>query len=152
MLNLRTVFLTGILVGGIGAWWIQHLRIQLLQSQYQHIVDQSKVETEIAKKQGENRLLYNQRQQEASNGQYQRNIDQLHVLVSSLQHARTVSSFVPSVSPVASKSDVACFDRSELERTLQQFDGGIQGLITEGDATAFALNNARVWAATMRDK
>lgn len=151
MLNLRTIFLFGILVGGIGAWWVQHLRIQLLQMQYQHIVEQSKVETQIAKKQGENRLLYNQRQQEASDAQYQRNISQLHNVVNSMQHARTATRFLPAVPATASQPELACFDRSDLERTLHQFDGGIQGLIEEGDETAIALNNAREWAVAMRN-
>lgn len=150
MLTLRSIFFLGILIGAIGAWWIQHLRIQILQSQYQHVVEQSKMETEIAKKQGENRLLYNQRQREASDAQYQRSIIELHNMVNSLQHKRASSSFVPSIPSTAAKPKLACFDRSELERTLQQFDGGIQGLIEEGDETALALNNARDWANSLR--
>ena len=63
---------------------------------------------------------------------------------------RARSRFVPAA-PAGSRSvDLACFNRADLERTLQRFDEAVTGLIAEGDADAVGLNVARSWASGIR--
>lgn len=56
------------------------------------------------------------------------------------------SSFVPAASPGAGSPDRACFDRARLERAINQFATGVQGIAEAGDKALIDLDVARSWA------
>lgn len=66
--------------------------------------------------------------------------------VKRLRDARSGSSFVPGPAAGASRPDLACFDRAELESALRRFDQELQGIVDEGSAATVDLNTAKVWA------
>jgi hypothetical protein len=56
------------------------------------------------------------------------------------------SNYVPAAPTGASRPDLACFDRTQLESTIRNLDAGIQGLIDKGDEAVVNLNTGKRWA------
>lgn len=78
----------------------------------------------------------------------QRELDRARIadLSKRLRDARSRSSFVPPASPLATSPHRATFDRAILERTIQQFDEGVSGIVAEGDVARVDLDTAKRWA------
>lgn len=144
--TLAALFALGLAFGGSGAWWVQGLRLDAVQA----FVATAKAEGDAAKKLAEATAAEDKRKKESSDHEYQTTIASLRADVKRMRDARASIRYVPAA-PAGSRSvGLACFDRAELERTLQQFDEAITGLIAEGDADAVGLNVARSWAAGIR--
>ena len=54
--------------------------------------------------------------------------------------------FVPPAAPGSASSDLACFDREQLNGALRAFAAGVQGLIEEGGEAVIGLDAAKGWA------
>ena len=144
--TLAALFALGLAFGGSGAWWVQGLRLDAVQA----FVATTKAEGEAAKKLADAKAAEDKRNKESSDHEYETTIASLRADVKRMRDDRARSRFVPAA-PAGSRSvDLACFDRAELERTLQQFDEAVTGLIAEGDADAVGLNVARSWAGGIR--
>lgn len=76
-------------------------------------------------------------------------IDTLNATVRRLRNARPSSSFVPPAPAAASRPDLACYDRPELERATGKFIEGLRGLADEGSAATVDLNTAKTWAGQL---
>lgn len=143
-------FVLGLTTGTGGAWWVQGLRLDALQAKYDGFVATTKAEGEAAKKLAEAQAAEDKRKKESSDHEYETTIASLRADVKRMRDDRARNRFVPAA-PAGSRSvGLACFDRADLERTLQQFDEAVTGLIAEGDADAVGLNVARSWAAGIR--
>ena len=92
------------------------------------------------------KTIEDEKRKEAADAENMRLNRQLADAARRLRDARAASNFVPAASPGAASPERACFGRTELERTLQQLDAGIQELITEGDRAVIDLDTARRWA------
>ncbi len=139
-------FVVGLSSGAGGAWWVQGLRLDAVQA----FVATTKAEGEAAKKLADATAAEDKRKKESSDHEYQATIASLRADVKRMRDDRARSRFVPAA-PAGSRSvGLACFDRADLERTLQQFDEAVTGLIAEGDADAVGLNVGRSWAAGIR--
>ena len=147
---VAAAFVIGLSSGAGGAWWVQGLRLDAVQAEYDGFVATTKAEGEAAKKLAEATAAEDKRKKESSDHDYQTTIAGLNADVKRMRDARASIRYVPAA-PAGSRSvGLACFDRAELERTLQQFDEAITGLVAEGDADAVGLNVARSWAAGIR--
>lgn len=147
---LAALFALGLAFGGSGAWWVQGQRLAATQARFDGFVGTVKAEGEAAKKLADATAAEDKRKKESSDHEYQTTIAGLNADVKRMRDDRARSHYVPAA-PAGSRSvDLACFDRAELERTLQQFDEAVTGLIAEGDADAVGLNVARRWAAGIR--
>ena len=147
---LAALFALWLASGAGGAWWVQGLRLDAVQAKYDGFVATTKAEGEAAKKLAEAAAAEDKRKKESSDHEYQTTIASLRADVKRMRDDRARSRFVPAA-PAGSRSvGLACFDRADLERTLQQFDEAVTGLIAEGDADAVGLNVARSWAAGIR--
>lgn len=147
---VAAAFVIGLSSGAGGAWWVQGLRLDAVQAEYDGFVATTKAEGEAAKKLAEATAAEDKRKKESSDHDYQTTIAGLNADVKRMRDARAGIRYVPAA-PAGSRSvGLACFDRAELERTLQQFDEAITGLVAEGDADAVGLNVARSWAAGIR--
>jgi len=147
---LAALFALGLGSGGSAAWWVQGLRLDAVQAEYDGFVATTKAEGEAAKKLADATAAEDKRKKESSDHEYQTTIASLRADVKRMRDARARSRFVPAA-PAGSRSvGLACFDRADLERTLQQFDEAVTGLIAEGDADAVGLNVARSWASGIR--
>jgi hypothetical protein len=143
-------FVVGLSSGAGGAWWVQGLRLDAVQAEYDGFVATTKVEGEAAKKLADATAAEDKRKKESSDHEYQTTIARLDADIKRMRDDRSRSRFVPAA-PAGSRSiGLACFNRADLERTLQQFDEAVTGLIAEGDADSVRLNVARSWAAGIR--
>ena len=143
-------FVLGLTTGTGGAWWVQGLRLDAVQARYDGFVATTKAQGEAAKKLADATAAEDKRKKESSDHEYQTTIAGLNADIKRMRDDRARSRFVPAA-PAGSRSvGLACFDRADLERTLQQFDEAVTGLIAEGDADAVGLNVARSWAAGIR--
>jgi len=147
---LAALFALGLAFGGSGAWWVQGLRLDAVQAEYDGFVATTKAQGEAAKKLADATAAEDKRKKESSDHEYQTTIASLRADVKRMRDARAGSRFVPAAPAGSRRVDLACFDRAELERTLQQFDEAVTGLIAEGDADAVGLNVARSWASGIR--
>lgn len=83
---------------------------------------------------------------ENADAENNRTITSLRADVKRLRDERASGRFVPAA-PAGSRSpDIACFDRAELERALQQFDDEVTAIVADGDEATVNLNTAKRWA------
>lgn len=143
-------FVIGLSSGAGGAWWVQGLRLDAMQAEYDGFVATTKAQGEAAKKLADATAAEDKRKKESSDHEYQTTIASLRADVKRMRDARAGSRFVPAAPAGSRRVDLACFDRAELERTLRDFDSAIQGLVDQGSADAVGLNVARSWAAGIR--
>lgn len=136
-------FVIGLSSGAGGAWWVQGLRLDAVQAEYDGFVATTKAQGEAAKKLAEATAAEDKRKKESSDYEYQTTIASLRADVKRMRDDRTRASFVPAA-PAGSRSPgLACFDRADLDGALRRLDAGISGLIEEGDADAVGLNAGR---------
>lgn len=135
--------------GAGGAWYIQGLRIDALRAEYKGFVATVKAQGEAAKKIADAKEAADKKRKEENDAAYQTDIARLTADNRRMRDERARSRFVPSGPGAAGSSGLACFDRAELERALQQLDNGVSGLLEEGDADAVGLKVARRWASGM---
>ena len=147
---LVALFALGLAFGGSGAWWVQGLRLDAVQAEYDGFVATTKAQGDAAKKLADATAAEDKRKKERSDHEYQTTIARLAADVKRMRDDRARASYVPAAPASSRRADLACFDRAELERTLQQFDDAITGLFAEGDADAVGLNVARSWATGIR--
>lgn len=143
-------FVIGLSSGAGGAWWVQGLRLDAVQAEYDGFVATTKAQGEAAKKLADATAAEDKRKKESSDHEYQTTIASLRADVKRMRDARAGSRFVPAAPAGSRRVDLACFDRAELERTIRDFDTAIQGLVDQGSADAVGLNVARSWAAGIR--
>ncbi len=147
---LAALFALGLGSGGSAAWWVQGLRLDAVQAEYDGFVATTKTQGEAATKLAEATAAEDKRKKESSDHEYQTTIASLRADVKRMRDARAGSRFVPAAPAGSRRVDLACFDRAELERTIRDFDSAIQGLVDQGSADAVGLNVARSWAAGIR--
>lgn len=137
----------GALSGAWGAWYIQGLRIDALRADFGRFVATTKAQGEAAKKVAAAKEATDKKRKEESDATYQTTIARLAADNKRLRDARSRGGYLPAGPGTPGRSDLACFDRSELERTLRRLDDGVSELLAEGDTDAVGLNVARRWAA-----
>jgi hypothetical protein len=143
-------FALGLASGAGGAWTVQGWRLDAAQAKFDGFVTTTKAQGEAAEKLAKAKADEDKRKKESSDHEYQTTIAGLNADIKRMRDDRARSRFVPAA-PAGSRSvGLACFDRADLERTLQQFDEAVTGLIAEGDADAVGLNVARSWASGIR--
>ena len=121
-----------------------------MKAKYAGFVATTKAQGEAAKKLADATAAEDKRKKESSDHEYQTTIASLRADVKRMRDARAGSRFVPAAPAGSRRVDLACFDRTELERTIRDFDTAIQGLVDQGSADAVGLNVARRWAAGIR--
>lgn len=67
-------------------------------------------------------------------------------LAGELRNARASSGFVPKAATGSRNPELATFNRSELERTIQHIDAGVSAIVAEGDQARIDLDSVREWA------
>ena len=147
---LAALFALGLSSGAGGAWWVQGLRLDAVQAEYDGFVATTKAQGEAAKKLADATAAEDKRKKESSDHEYETTIASLRADVKRMRDDRARSRFVPAAPAGSRRVDLACFDRAELERTIRDFDTAIQGLVDQGSADAVGLNVARSWAAGIR--
>ena len=143
-------FLSGLATGGGTAWTVQGYRLKAVQSEYNGFVSTTKAQGESAKKEAARQKAIDQSNKEQADHENQTTIASLRADIKRLRDARSGGGFVPAATAGASRPDLACFDRSELESALRDLDRGVQGLVDEGSETTVNLDTAKKWANLQR--
>ena len=97
------------------------------------------------------RVLADKQAKEKADADHKTHLAALHNTVKRLRDQRTSGGFLPAPSPDSPSPDRATFERAELVRALQQFDGEVAGLTQEGDEARLALDAAKKWAQGLAD-
>lgn len=139
-------FVAGALTGGGAAWTVQGWRLDAVKAEYKGFVDTTRTIGEAAKQAAEATKVADKKRKDQADVENKRTIDTLRADVKRLRERRSGGSFVPAAAPGASRPDLACFDRTELGRTLRNLDLEIQGLIDEGGEATVNLDTAKAWA------
>ena len=63
-----------------------------------------------------------------------------------LRDERARASSVPTAPANASRADLACFDRAELARAVDNLEAGVEELVREGAEATIDLDGAKGWA------
>ena len=71
-------------------------------------------------------------------------------LARQLRDSRAASSFLPATGSPSGSPQSITFDRAKLERTIQQLDEGVSGLIARGDQAVIDLNLSLKWAQAIK--
>ena len=71
-------------------------------------------------------------------------------LARQLRDNRAASSFLPATGSPSGSPQSITFDRAKLERTIQQLDEGVSGLIARGDQAVIDLNLSLKWAQEIK--
>lgn len=66
-----------------------------------------------------------------------------------LRDANSSRSIVPPATPAASRPELACFDRTELNGALREFTRGLDELIIACESRTIDLNTAKTWAQSI---
>lgn len=135
------------LLGAGCAWYVQGLRIDAMRAEFDSFVATTKAQGEVAAELALKRTAEDKRKKELIDNVYNLSLASLNADIKRLRDARSGGSFVPATAAGPGSTSSACFDRVELERTLQHLDSEVSGLLAEGDESALALNVARLWAS-----
>lgn len=139
-------FAAGAISGGGLAWTVQGWRLDAVKAEFKGFVATTRAQGEAAQKLSDATKAADKKRKDQADAENKRTIDTLRADVKRLRNARAGSSFVPAPAPGASRPELACFDRAELERAIRDLDRGVQGLVDEGSEAAVNLDTARTWA------
>ena len=138
-----------ILVMGI-ALKVQGSRLEAVRNEYEAFKAQVRANGEAAERAA--------KAKEASDKAIKEKIDnetsQLRTtaanLARQLRDSRSASGYLPPASATSASPDAITFDRAKLERTIQQLDEGVSGLIARGDQAVIDLNLSLKWAQAIK--
>ena len=100
---LATLFALGLAFGGSGAWWVQGLRLDAVQAEYDGFVAATKAQGEAAKKLADATAAEDKRKKESSDHEYETTIASLRADVKRMRDDRARSRFVPAA-PAGSRN------------------------------------------------
>lgn len=139
-------FVAGALTGGGAAWTVQGWRLDAVKAEFKGFVDTTRAQGEAAQKLSDATKAADKKRKEHADVENKRTLDGLRADVKRLRDARAGGGFVPAAAPGTHRPDLACFDRTELERAIRDLDHAVQGLVDEGSEAAVNLDTARIWA------
>lgn len=147
---LIALFAVGFIAGGAGAWHIQGLKITAVQAEFDGFVASTKAQGEAAKKIADEQIVSDKLKKELSDHEHEITLAALRADNKRLRNARAAGRFPPAPAPGARDPETICFDRTLVERAIQQLDSEVSGLVAEGDENTLSLNDARRWAVGIR--
>jgi phospholipase/lecithinase/hemolysin len=101
---------------------------------------------EAAKQRAEQIAAADKLRKENADAENNRTITSLRADVKRLRDERSRSSYVPAA-PAGSRSpEIACFNRADLERAIQQLDDRVSAMVARCDEGTVNLDTAKRWA------
>lgn len=139
-----------VVIAGLGlALKVQTSRLDAVRAEYAGFVAQTKAIGEAAEKAARLKESEDRKRKESADADLtraRRDLAGLADAYRSLREQRARSGFVPAAAPGAASPDRACFDRAELERTMERIDAVGAGIAQEGDQARIGLDAAKWWA------
>lgn len=125
---------------------IQTQRVKAVKAEHRAFVADVRAKGEIALAAAKAQAKRDKDRQEKANEANQRDIAVLRADNKRLRDQRAGSSYVPPAASGASRPDLACFDRGELEQAIRRFDARVSGIVEQGDESRVNLDTAKQWA------
>jgi phospholipase/lecithinase/hemolysin len=101
---------------------------------------------EVAKQRNAQIAAADKLRKDQADAENNRTITSLRADVKRLRDARADSKFVPAA-PAGSRSpEIACFNRADLERAIQQLDDRVSAMVARCDEGTVNLDTAKRWA------
>lgn len=139
-----------VVIAGLGiALKVQTARLDAVKAEYASFVAQTKAIGEAAEKEAKRKEAEDKKRKESADADLTRARSELAGVVAAyrgLRDSRARSGFLPAPAASSASASRACFDRTELERTLGAIDAGGGRIAEEGDAARIGLDAARAWA------
>ena len=122
------------------------LHCEHVKKDREELISRLRHEAEEQEKKNKQRAAEDKANKEATDAETQRNLDSLHRTIARLRDDRNRAGSLPPATANASRPDLACFDRAELARAVDNLEAGVEGLIGEGAEATVALDAAKGWA------
>ena len=132
--------------GGTAAWRFQGARLDTVKAEFAGFMSTTRVLGEAAKKAAAEQTARDLKAKQGADHENQTAIATLRADIERLRRARAGASYVPPAAAGASRPDLACFDRAELERAIRTLDSEVQGYVDQGSEATVNLDTARRWA------
>ena len=152
MINYIKPYATLILAGlaalllALAGWWLYSKGADSVQVKFDAYVLEARVQGEVAEKEAKVKEASDKAKQLKANHENNAALAALRADIKRMRDSRSTSSYLPSAPASASRPDLTCFDRTELESTIRAFDTGLQVLVDAGSEATVNLNTAKQWA------
>lgn len=133
--------------GGTAAWQHQGARLDTVRAEFAGFVSTTRVMGEAAKKAAAEQAARDLQSKTRADHENQTAIERLRSDNKRLrERADSSGSAVPAAAAGASRPDLACFDRTELDAAIRRYESGIQGVAEKGSEAVVNLDTAKRWA------
>jgi hypothetical protein len=132
-------------VGVVVALKVQTARLDATKQEYAGFVAKVKAEGEAAQARVKARETEDKLLKEKADAENKRLRTDLAATTQRLRDAGTRFSAVSRLAPTAQRSDLACFDRAELDAAVGGYQSAILGLVEKGAEAALDLDAVRRW-------
>lgn len=129
---------------------VQTSRLHSLQAEYEGFKAQVKVLGEQAEKAKQAKEAADKANKERIDNETKKLRSVNADLSKRLRDQRASSGFLPSTGSPAGSPQAITFDRTKLERAIQQLDAGVSSLIERGDQAVIDLNLSLKWASEIK--
>jgi len=152
------VAISAFMLGGWVAWEFQGMRLATCKAAAEAFKTRVEAEGKVAKLESERQVLADRKAKEKADETNKRLHASNRAIIERLRRSNDSArrSVVPPTPVASSRPDLACFDRSELERTYGEvagrFRAGVRSLVDEGTKATIDLNTAKQWAAELQLK
>jgi hypothetical protein len=136
----------GLLTGFAGAWNWQSSKVEAITLKHGTFVESTRLLGRAAEADTKQKDSRNQANKTKADHENKLALDTLRIDIKRLRDSRASSSYLPSPTSTTISSDLACFDRTELESAIRLFDDEVAGIVSKGDEATVDLNTAKRWA------
>lgn len=136
-------------VGGL-ATVVQTARLKAIQAEYGAFKTQIEVLGREAEREKQAKEDKYRKDKEKADESLKKLTISNQSLARSLRDSYASRSAVSWLSPTPRSSDLVCFNRNELDRTIQNYQSGILGIVEKGAEATLGLEIARQWAAEVK--
>lgn len=140
-----------LLIGFSSAFMLQEHRVTKAKNQYTTLkvnldnLDRISKEEKIKRE-----ALYDKSKKETEDN-YKSDIASLTATVNELRKQNTARKFVPESTGATTNKSIACFDRGELEQSIQRFTNSVYGLVEAGDERGIILKSYIDWYVSIHN-
>lgn len=155
MLRLKADIIAGIviaLIAGSGAWHVQKLRIDKINSDHELKIQKIKNIGEIVQAKSNQITVNQEKAKEVADVDYKEDFARLNAELKRLRNERSRTSYTPPAPANSRSPELTCFNRAELESAFQFLDAGLQDLIAEGDTYKSRLVSGMKWADSLQTR
>jgi hypothetical protein len=141
--------IAGAVALGAGGYY---LHCQHVKKDHEQFVAQLKADAEAQRRGIEAKIARDRALKEDTDAKLQVAVTDLRAARQRLRDDRARASSVPPAPTASGSPHLACFDRAELGRAVDNLEAGVEDLVGEGAEAALILDAARGWARALEQE